>query len=526
MPSDNQTFDMIVIGSGIGGLTVASLLAQLKHKRVLILERHFKLGGFTHSFTRSHKRLWDVGLHYVGEMASGTMGRQLFDLITQRKVQWNKMPSPFEKFVYPDFTFDVPDDDNLFQQSLIERFPHEQVAIKQYFKDVLRVADWYRTNMLMQSAPALIRWPAQLVKLGAKDMALSTTAEYLNRHFKDQKLKAVVASQWGDYGLPPADSAFAIHALIVTHYFKGGYYPAGGAETIVESIAPIVEANGGQCLVNHNVTEIIIRDGKAVGVKVAVKNGRENVEKEFLAPIIVSDAGAYTTFNRLLPENVQLPFCNQLEQVAGGHSFVTVYLGLKENPSKLGFHGENHWIYSGYDHNEMCQRRNEILEDKPLYCYLSFPSQKDPQAVAHTAEIITTLDYATVENWKNRPWLKRGADYQALKDKVAETLIDFVNERYSGFKDLIEYQEVSTPITIETFTGHLRGRVYGIPATPERFRLSWLKVTTPIKNLFLTGADVAAPGILGALMGGVATSAHLLGSLGVIQILFASKKGS
>jgi phytoene dehydrogenase-like protein len=168
----------------------------------------------------------------------------------------------------------------------------------------------------MQSAPAFIRLPAQLAKLRARDIALITTAEYLNRNFKDQKLKAVVASQWGDYGLPPAESAFAIHALIAAHYFKGGYYPTGGAETISESIVPIVESNGGQCLVNHTVTEIIVRDGKSTGVKVAIKKGQELVEKEFFAPIIVSDAGAYTTFNRLLPENVQLPFRNQLEQVA------------------------------------------------------------------------------------------------------------------------------------------------------------------------------------------------------------------
>jgi phytoene dehydrogenase-like protein len=525
MPSVDHEFDLIVIGSGIGGLTVASLMSQIKHKRVLVLERHFKLGGFTHSFTRPQERSWDVGLHYVGEMAPGTIGRQLFDLITQHKVQWNKMPSPFEKFVYPDFTFEVPDDEDLYQQALIEHFPHERTAIKRYFKDVLRVANWYRINMLMQSAPALIRLPAQLTTRGAKDMGLLTTVEYLNRHFKDQKLKAVLTSQWGDYGLPPSKSAFAIHALVVVHYFKGGYYPTGGAEKIVESIKPIVEAKGGQCLVNHTVTEIIVRNGKAIGVKVVVKKGRENIEKEFFAPVVVSDAGAYTTFNQLLPENVHLPFRKQLEQMTWGHSFATVYLALNENPSTLGFHGENHWIFSSYDHDEMFQRRNEVLEDKPSFCYLSFPSQKDPQAVAHTAEIITALDYATVEKWKDQPWRRRGTDYQTLKDKLAKTLIDFVNKHYPGFKDLVDYQEVSTPITVETFTGHSRGAIYGIPATPERFRLPWLKVTTPVENLYLTGADVTAPGILGALMGGVATAAHLLGSRrGVMQILSSAKK--
>ncbi len=524
MPSTNQIFDLIVIGSGIGGLTVASLMSQMKHRRVLVLEQHFKLGGFTHSFTRPKKRSWDVGLHYVGEMAPGMLDRQLCDFVTQGQVQWNKMRSPFEKFVYPDFTFEVPDDENLYRQALIERFPHERTAIEQYFKDVWRVANFYRANIVLQSTPAFIRLPAQLALSGGREMGLLTTGEYLKAHFKDQQLRAVLASQWPDYGLPPAESAFAIHAIIVVHYLTGGYYPAGGAETIVESIARLVEANGGQCLVNHTATEIIVRDNKAVGVKVLVKKGMESIEQEFFAPIIVSDTGAHTTFNRLLPEHINVPFRNQLEQLAGGYGFLTVYVGFKENPSKLGFHGENHWIYSGYDHDEICQRRNEILEGKPHFCFLSFPSLKDPKAVAHTVELITSLDYAIVEKWKDRPWLRRGTDYQELKDRLAEALIDFVNERYPGFKDLVQYQEVSTPITSEKFTGHLRGSIYGIPSSPERFRMPWLKVTTPIKNLYLTGTDAAVLGIAGALAGGVATAAHLLGSAGVMQILSAAKK--
>ena len=107
MRPDHRNFDLIIIGSGMGGLTVASLMAQLQHQRVLVLERHFRLGGFTHSFTRPGHRAWDVGLHYVGGMAAGETGRQVFDLVTRRGVRWQRMASPFEKFVYPDFTFDV-----------------------------------------------------------------------------------------------------------------------------------------------------------------------------------------------------------------------------------------------------------------------------------------------------------------------------------------------------------------------------------------------------------------------------------
>ncbi len=87
-------FDAIVIGSGMGALTVASLLAQLRGRRVLVLERHFKAGGFTHDFTRGRFH-WDVGLHYVGEMRPGQRMRAVFDLVTRRAVEWNPMPEPF-----------------------------------------------------------------------------------------------------------------------------------------------------------------------------------------------------------------------------------------------------------------------------------------------------------------------------------------------------------------------------------------------------------------------------------------------
>jgi phytoene dehydrogenase-like protein len=84
------TPDVIVIGSGIGGLTLASLLAQLQHKRVLVLERHFQPGGFTHQFSRG-KYHWDVGLHYVGQMEKTSLMRQMFDLVTRSQVEWARL---------------------------------------------------------------------------------------------------------------------------------------------------------------------------------------------------------------------------------------------------------------------------------------------------------------------------------------------------------------------------------------------------------------------------------------------------
>jgi all-trans-retinol 13,14-reductase len=100
-------FDAIVIGSGIGSLTTAVLLAKLQHKRVLVLEQHFTIGGQTHAFKRRGRFEFDVGIHYIGDMGNG-MGRRLFDYLTEGQLQWQPMPPEFQRYVYPDFEFSVP----------------------------------------------------------------------------------------------------------------------------------------------------------------------------------------------------------------------------------------------------------------------------------------------------------------------------------------------------------------------------------------------------------------------------------
>ncbi|MGR9108605.1 MAG: phytoene desaturase family protein, partial [Gammaproteobacteria bacterium] len=227
--SDTSRFDVIVIGSGIGGLTCASLFARLYRKKVLVLERHFRPGGFTHSFRRKARYEWDVGVHYVGEMNPGSHYRQLFDQITGNGVDWRPMPEVYDRFVYPDFTFEARAGMRRFRADLIERFPREQRAIEQYFKDLIAAARWYGRLMFARLLPDKLRPLSRLLTCVGRRLAMMRTGEYLQRHFRDEKLKAVLLSQWGNAGLPPGRSAFAVHAVIACHYFDGGYYPVGGA---------------------------------------------------------------------------------------------------------------------------------------------------------------------------------------------------------------------------------------------------------------------------------------------------------
>ena len=517
----HRELDAIVIGSGLGGLAFASIMAKLRKWRVLVLERHFKIGGFTHTFTRPGGWSWDVGLHYVGEMGEGMLGRRLFDFITEGEVKWNPMPDVYDVFVYPGLEVRACKGKANFQRALIDAFPGERASIKQYFRDLKSAMGWVNRHFMGMVAPAPFNFAVRVANRLTSKLPLSVTQQYLENRFRDPRLRAVVASQWGDYGMPPGQSAFATHAVIATHYLNGAWYPHGGAGEIAKATGAVICAAGGELLPNHEVTSILLESDRAAGVEVNVKKGKEGARTEFRAPVIVSDAGAWNTFTHLLSSS-SLPFGGELKSPPAGFEVVELFLGLRSNPREMGFQGENHWIFSSFDHNEMYARRNELLDGRAAMAYLSFPSLKDRHAKRHTAEIIAPLSYCSLEAYREQPWRRRGKDYEAAKHRIIGALLDLVERHHPRFRDLVEYCELGTPLTFEYFTAAPSGSVYGYPGTPDKYRKRWLAPDTPIRNLYLTGGDVALLGIMGALMGGVLTASRLIGPSGFLQIMRAA----
>ena len=146
------SWDAIVIGSGMGGLTAAGLLARVAKMKVLVLEKHLERGGQTHTFRRDGAS-WDVGLHYVGNLQDGTIERRLLDFLSDRALRWNRMPDDFERFVYPGFDFAVPSDPRRYEARLVARFPDEAAAIRGYFRDLRAVARWHVLGIQQQMMP-------------------------------------------------------------------------------------------------------------------------------------------------------------------------------------------------------------------------------------------------------------------------------------------------------------------------------------------------------------------------------------
>jgi all-trans-retinol 13,14-reductase len=528
-------FDAILIGSGMGALTVASLLAKFRNQRVLVVERHFQPGGMTHEFSRGQFR-WDVGLHEVGSMNAWSPVRKVFDLVVDRQVNWNRTADPFDRFIYPNLTFDFYSGAGRFQQDLISRFPAEASGIRRYLQEVRRAAFGYKSLLLQRNGSGLLRCLGQIAQRIRPARWQRTTGEVLNQHIRDPELRSLLASQWCYYGLPPAVSPFPLHALIVDHYLNGAYYPEGGAGTIAAAVQKIVESRGGLFVSGQRVTEIILRDGRAIGIR-ACHHVRSDRTTEYFAPVIISDAGAATTYLDLISEKKAVPFRADLLRFVSQTfhaSHVAVYLGFNQNPAALGLTAASYCVFESPDHDGAFQRlKNGPLQLPPPCVFMTLPSMKTRTVISeaaidnarHTACLIVPAHYAHFEAWKSQPWYRRDKDYQDLKDTIAESAIGLVERRFPGFSSLVEYREVSTPITTEHFTGHHHGAIYGLPGLAERFEASaqaWTSPKSHIPGLYLTGSDVFSPGIVGAMFGGVLAMSHLPEGVSSARLLLSA----
>ena len=525
-----QDYDVIVIGSGIGGMTAAGLLAGVARKRVLVLEKHTEPGGQTHVFRRDGAS-WDVGVHYVGEVEPGSQARAYFDYLSGGELRWNRMPESFDRYIYPGLQFATPADPALYAQRLIEAFPDEAPAIRQYFRDIRKTVRWTVLGFMRGMVPHFVAPLLRLLQKLTNGLATQTTKAYLDAHFRSPQLRALLASLWGDYGLPPARSAFAIHALITHHYFQGGWFPDGGSSHIARSFERGIEARGGSIRVAQEVVDIVVENGQAVGVRVIDRRGPQPVERSYRAPIVISNVGARPTFEKLLSTTGVVGAATaalraEIDQMGTGLSTVTLYLRLRADARTLGLQGENFWVNTGLDHDDVEGNSAGVLAGQPHGVFVSFPSIKAGDTRFHTAEITSLVDPQAYQTWRSQPRGNRGADYSALKARIGDGLLALAETAIPGLTALVSYRELSTPLTMEHYTSHPAGAFYGLPSTPARYRANLLGPRTPIKGLFLSGQDAGSLGIVGAMMGGVGAACQALGAKGFPMIQAALKRGN
>ncbi len=507
-PKLTAQYDAIIVGSGMGSLTTAAILAK-EGQKVLVLERHYTAGGFTHVFKRKGFE-WDVGIHYIGEVQRpNSITKRLFDYISDGNLKWADMGEVYDRIIIGEKSYDFVKGIKNFKQKLYEYFPEEKKAIDDYINLVFASTKATGSFFAERAIPPLLSMlMGKKMRRPFLKYSDRTTYDVLSSLTKNQELIKVLTGQYGDYGLPPKKSSFAMHASLVRHYFSGGSFPIGGSSQIVETIDPVIEKAGGTILINAEVDKVIIENNRAIGVHMT--DG-----KSFFAKNIISGAGIMTTYKKLLPDAVKSKHKleEHLKNVRRSVSHACLYIGLKGSPEELELPKTNLWIYpEGTDDHDTTVEKFLKDNNAPLpVVYVSFPSAKDPDwsnryPGKSTIDIITLEPYDNYAKWGGSQWMKRGEEYEQRKEKTAQRLLEVLYKQLPHLKGSIEHYELSSPLTTQHFVNYDQGEIYGIDHTPERFRQKFLRPRTPIKNFYLTGQDIVTAGVAGALFAGVLTA--------------------
>lgn len=515
-----KKIDIIVIGSGMGGLTAAGLLSKFG-KKVLVLEQHYIAGGTTHSFIDKGIE-HETGLHYVGNIKKR---KKILDLITYNPIHWCKMGWERGKYIYDEiiigqkhYKFEAGED-NLINY-LLEKFPNtSKKSLHKYFDLVKKVGNM-NTYFLSKIIP--IKFLVKMISYfnWEYNYYCNTSAyQIVNEIFDNQELISVLFGQFGDYGQIPQEVNFFTHASIVSHYLDGGWFPRGGTSNIANEMCKNIYNYGGKVLVNKKVNEILILYNRVIGVIM------EN-EDIIYCDKVISGVGVNNTFKKL----VKYPIYDKLlKNVSHSVQHLYCFIKLKGSPKYLNLKSSNYWIYPHGDYKKCINDyyKNPLTTEMPLF--MGFSCRKDDKWEEKyenfsNAVILVPAKKEWFDNWDNKKCMKRGEDYNNLKTKLGERMIQQSLLRfYPELKDKILDINMATPLTTQHYLNSSNGESYGLDMNSYRLTKAFdLKPRTDINGLFLTGQDICTLGVTGAMMSGVLTANVVAGYGNIIDIILGN----
>jgi all-trans-retinol 13,14-reductase len=507
MNNDAGGFDAIVIGSGIGRLACACALTRSGLK-VLVLERHVAAGGLTQTFSRSGFT-WAVGLHYLGDMGEGASARKILDWLSGNVIRFAPSGPVYDTVHLPaGFEFQFARPQAALVAELKERFPGSTAEIGAFFEALKDAERAGRSIYAQRAMPSLLGKASRLLHRHGIDKCWSRTTEVvLHELISDPRLRAVLATQRGDYGPDPRESSFGMHAVVIRHYMQGAYFPVGGADAFATALVPAIEQGGGQVRTRSPVAEILLQKNTVAGVR--LKNGTEA-----RCPLVISDVGARNTLNQLLPAHVrESEWGREISALRPSACHIGMYLGFDGDILSRGATASNHWFYESLDIADGLWR-DPLHQSSAPAPYVAFPSLKDPttnvSSEKHTAELVTFTDWEVFRPWEDSQLGRRPSEYLELKATITGQLLSQFARYFPALAPLIVHTELSTPLSSVSFTAAEHGGIYGLEASPRRFLTAALRAKTPVLGLYLTGQDVGSTGITGAMMGGVLSAANTL----------------
>jgi len=481
-------YDVIIIGSGGGGMAAAARLS-LEGKKVLVIERNDKIGGYMTNFKKGDY-FFEVSMHSMDGFNEGFFNRDMFRKLGIFHMVKPIMNDPMYRALYPDYTVEIPADINEYLKLLKEKFPHESDGLDRLFNTLEKFDRAMACGMHFSSREYAVGLLKMLMNIPAfitlGKYWKSTLTDFLDDYVKDQQLISMITQLTGLLSDGPEKISGMIFAGAFNLYHRGGYYyfegdgEGGGSRAVIRALESVVKQNGGDIILNTHATKIVIRDGEAKAVQ--TEDGQQ-----YSCNYVISNANALDTVNKLMGrEHFPKKYLNKLGTMVPGLSCFVVYLGVNHDYRSY-FPKGSHVILQNVSWDAL-ESYNYIkagdVENMP-YAFLNFSCiDKVAPEGKNVLNITTVMPY----DWNNGWHYEDKAKYEALKEETAMKLVKRAEKILPGLTGHIEVMEVMTPRSLEAFSLNPKGAILGWDNTVDQVMMNRLPQKTAVNNVYLAGA--------------------------------------
>jgi len=491
-------FDVVIIGSGLGGLECGYILAQEGYK-VCILEKNRQFGGNLQIFVRD-RAIFDTGIHYIGGLAPGQNLYKYFKFLgLMDKLKLKRMD--MDGFDHIGFSGHKKDYRHAqgyenFIDVLSQDFPKERDNIVEYCRMIREVTNQFPLYNLRAGTEDFLN--SKLFEIKARDYIASVT--------KDHMLRNVLAGSNPLYAGDGDKTPLYVHALVVNTYIESSWKCADGGSQIATHLVKAIRQMGGVIRNYSRVTKIFCEGEKAQYVD--LDTGERIYAKTFISNIPPVD-----TLELLENTKIRPAYKNRIKQLKNTISVFTMNIVMKEN----AFPYLNHNIYH-YAQDEVWNEINYKEDGWPTSYAFFTPYSSKSETYAESIALMSYMKYDEVSKWsetKNtipREQQSRGEDYEEFKLQKSEKMINFIEERFPGIRSKIKSHYASTPLTFRDYIGVRDGSLYGIEKDAADPVKSFISPKLKVENVLLTGQNLNMHGVLGVTVSAVLTCSHLLGA--------------
>ena len=485
---NGKRYDVIIIGSGMGGLTASALLAK-RGLKTLLLEKEDQVGGYVVSFKR-HGFIFDATGAFVGGChEDGEFHRILHEIGARKEIEF--IPVHHVRNIYPGFEVHLrPGGGHSYTEALFDLFPKEEKGLKTYLSMVKRIGEEIKSYSEITTLQKIF-FPFYFRNLVR--FHRSSHKAILDNLFKGEEIKMALHSL--PVTEPPSRLSFLFLAVMINKaLMEGVFYPKGGMGKISEAIADAFLRSGGEIHLQTEVDQFLTRNGGVAGV--LTKGG-----EQFQAPLVISNINPNLSV-KMLPVELRKLYAKKWSCFEYSLSCFVLYLATDLDLRGMGLPYFTYLRFlSDLEEEDRILRRGEIPQNPTLM--VSVPTMLDPSLAPpgqHILSILINVPYHYQRKWG-------GGDlenYRHIKEDFSQKILHQLESKLiPGLRNHLLFYEAATPLTLERYTGNEMGAMYGLASTPQQIGNLRPPNQTPIPGLFEVGHYTRpSHGIIGTSLSG------------------------